>query len=851
MIINAISQTIKKIWKLLLFILVAFIIIILTLKEGIRVETISLPFVKVTQFYIKLDKKLIVNAKDVTIKSTKKEQTSYEEFITLTEYLPFINGLFDSISIQNLSYENNTIHFLYKNDIFYIDSKYLTLDSSISSKQKLLTLHVKEFILKDFDTLLKGKVEIDLKNDKYQFDGEYSISNLSGNATLLLEHNNLFYRIDSKEMETIEPFMEFLNTKVEIEPQINDWVYKNIVAKKYRIEKLEGLFDIKTFDYYPTLIKAIAHTQDIQVRFNPLVAPAHAKEVDVILENDTLTFLAKQASYQGKIVHNPNVYIYNLLNKGSGIIVDIKSNSILDNDIHNILKAFHIDIPLTQTSGTTSSSLILDVDFDPVGIRSVNGVFEFDNADIDLAGLHLYSQKGLIKLENTLITLDDVHMKYQELFDLHVSGDLNLSTLLFQGSTKLESINIDLGKQNLLHVKDKTTDVSFEIKENATEISLHELYTKLIFEKKTSAFIIEDLSAIKQYAPLLQSLDIKEGNATISTQNFKDFIATAKLKNIETPLYKNGLHVKDLNLSINTDGEKFQASALEDKLRINFDKTLKIMLKDLDIQTSFASKESSFKDFDVSVEGISSNILDKNSTKKILNDKFLFKLTPTTMAFKSTYKKSSLDFEKSDEYLYIDSDKMPSDYINAIIGKKVFENGKFHIYIDGKNEENLNGLFFMHDATIKDLKFFNNLMAFINTIPSLATFKNPKFNEKGYEVQDGFINFTRKGNTLAIDDIKLKGYSADISGKGVLFLDTDRLNLELQISTLKSISGAIKNIPILKDIILGEDGRIYTNISVKGTLEQPEISTNIITDTILTPVNIIKRTIQLPFKIFK
>lgn len=142
-------------------------------------------------------------------------------------------------------------------------------------------------------------------------------------------------------------------------------------------------------------------------------------------------------------------------------------------------------------------------------------------------------------------------------------------------------------------------------------------------------------------------------------------------------------------------------------------------------------------------------------------------------------------------------------------------------------------------------------MAFLNTIPALATLKDPKFNEDGYEVQNGFIHFRRDKDILTFTQIKLKGYSADILGKGTYNIKTDSLDLKLQISALKDASKIIKNIPLIKDIILGKDNRIYTNVSIKGSLDKPEIKTYILEDTILLPVNIIKRTLQAPFKLLE
>jgi len=52
-------------------------------------------------------------------------------------------------------------------------------------------------------------------------------------------------------------------------------------------------------------------------------------------------------------------------------------------------------------------------------------------------------------------------------------------------------------------------------------------------------------------------------------------------------------------------------------------------------------------------------------------------------------------------------------------------------------------------------------------------------------------------------------------------------------------------------LILGDDKRISTNVDVSGSLDDPSVETHLILDTLKSPVNIIKRTLELPLGIFK
>jgi hypothetical protein len=392
------------------------------------------------------------------------------------------------------------------------------------------------------------------------------------------------------------------------------------------------------------------------------------------------------------------------------------------------------------------------------------------------------------------------------------------------------------------------SDTLFFIHKNSIQINLLDLDTSLSFLEDGALFEIKSIQNLKRFSELLEELQIKQATASIRTKDYQTFNSTIKAKELESMLYeKNGTNIQNLTLEIQNDSKKFHLTDETNRIKASFENDFKLELENIDIKTDF-SKSNSSLDFNIFVKGKNSTIFDTNSSLSILNDSFTLEQKGDEINFESSYKKGTLKFLNSKEKIFLNANNLGDKYVNALLGKNTFHEGEISLFLDGKSKKDFQGVFFLHEGTLKDLKFFNNIMAFINTIPALATFKSPKFNDNGYEIQDGYISFIRKQNTLTFDEIKLKGHSADISGKGSLTLETNKLDMKLQISTLKDISNAINNIPIIKDILLGEGGRIYTNLSVKGTLDKPEIATHILEDTVLTPVNIIKRALQLPFK---
>ncbi len=850
MIINATSHTMKNIWRffLVIFLFIIFLFVILT--NGINIENLVLPKIKISQLYIKLDKKLIVSMDTLELDIKNDNNTSLSEIKSLIDKLPILYALFKSVSIQNIIYDNKTLHFLYKNEIFFADSDFLTIDSKIVSKDDDIKFKINQMILKDLKIELSGELIVNLKKELLDFKGNFSTFNIDGQVDLKIDNHILYYRLNTKKFKTLKPFMDFLSKKTNMEPLISAWIYKKIVADEYQLHFLEGKFNLDTFDFYPKLMKAKATGKNAIIKFDKNAPNALVNELDVILENDELIFDVKKAEYQGKDVTNTKVYIYHLMTKGAGIVIEIDANTILDDSIHAILHAFNIKVPITQTSGKTEANVKIDIKFLPFGVKSYSGFFKINDANIRLNGLPIYSKNGFIKLDNGMVYLENVNLKYDTLFDIYTSGDLNLTNGIYNSKNIINSLHINFDTINLLHVNDFNTTATMHIQNNGTSIYLDKFKTNLEFLSKNNKVTIDDLSLIYPYSKLMKDFDIKDGELKLETENFIDYKIKTNLKNLNLPLERYGKKIDKLELNITTNNKNLEVISKDKKLQLTKKNGIQFVIRDTDIIFDSSKDDKNIDIGKVTVIGINSNIIDINTSIKIPSTYFTYKLNENNMSFNSNLFEQTILIEKTKNTLYLSSENLTDMFVNTILDKKIFENGSFALHIDGNNSRNFNGTFMLNNTTIKGMSFYNNLMAFIHTIPSLITLKNPGFNEDGYEIIDAFFNFTRVDDILTIDELNIDGKSADITGSGTMNLKTDELNINLQISVFKNLSSIVNNIPIMNYIFLGKDGKMYTQVKIKGTTENPIITTNVIQDTALSPLGIIKRTLETPFRIF-
>lgn len=853
MIIRATSNTIRNIWLSFMFIFFILITVLGTLIYGVTIEVITLPKLKIEQLYIKLDKKLIVSIDYLYIDTPTKNDTSLEESAFVIEHFYLMNQLFKSIHIKKLAYQNETFSLHFEDDIFELQSSQLnTKLNFIRTGKQQFDITLKEATLKDFNLSLMGKLSVDLANKHYTFDGNYTFFEIEGMTALELKNSLLSYHIQSKpfHLEHLDNFMNFVSPKAELDPLIKEWIHQNIVAEQYELHFLEGRINIDTGEYFPLEMRAHAIVKDANVSFAPAVAPAQIREIGISLENDQLSFDVQEALYENHPIQKAEVYLYNLVAKGTGIVVNLFANAPLDDKIHRILHAFHIDVPLTQTSGSIDANVRLDIKFLPFDINAT-GSFSILPSDFTLNNLEMHTNYGKILLDNKHILFEKANMRYKNLFDINVTGNFNTSHERFDGLIDINTLNLNFGEATLLSIHQlKEQEAFLSIDKNGTHMALPSLETKLFFGKDANTFSLNNLTKITPYTPLIKSFGNVEGKALLSTKDFGYYEANVSLTNLTTPLLENREMIKVLDISLTSNTKTLNAHTLDNKLRLHYDANLSLHVKDLNISLPKESDETSLP-IAITITGENVSFEMEESNKSILSEHFTLYAYKDDFTLHSKHYQSDFNVEKKKNTFMLSANTMSEAFTNALLGNYYFHKGNFSLQMEGENSKKNTATFIMQETYIKDLKFFNNLMATINTIPSLLIFSDPNFNQEGYFVKNGYIEFEQKGEEILIHELNLKGSSADIFGSGSINLTNDTLQLKLQIRTLQTFSSIIDLIPIVGGVILGEDKKISTNISVTGSLKDPKIETHLVTDTLMGPVNIIKRTLELPLNLFK
>ncbi|MFV0480941.1 MAG: DUF3971 domain-containing protein, partial [Campylobacteraceae bacterium] len=388
--------------------------------------------------------------KDINISksSSSDDKSSLDSLDSILNSIPMMNLFFDTIDLQNISYEDETIKALYKDDSIFVDSKYLTLKTRIVSyKNRHVVLGIDELILKDYKANLNGTLDADLANDIYSTNIDFGLYGINGNASVTSDGRFVNFEVSTNKVNSIDDFMDNLRLHVNLSEETANWIYKDIKASSYQIISLNGKVDTykNSVDLLEIGGKAIA--KDVNVTFDKSLPAATIELVDIDFRDGGLFFNPTNTTYDGIVVNNASVAIENLIANNKDITIGINiatTNAKLDKKIHNILTAFNVTVPVYQLSGNTDANLTLLITPEPFAL-DINGLFKVTNANITRANVSMYTPIANVKLNNTNITINDSTLVMKPIFNITADTFLDIEKQVMYSNATINSFKVEAG----------------------------------------------------------------------------------------------------------------------------------------------------------------------------------------------------------------------------------------------------------------------------------------------------------------------------------------------------------------------------------------------------------------------
>ena len=807
------------------------------LIQGVSLPSVRLPGAAIEQLYLKLDKKLIVRAKSIRIASKKKSSQKLD----ITPYFRFIDYLekyFQNIAIDHLQIENTSFKVLYQNGVFVMQSDDLLARLRVRHLDKKVLFHLLQFRYIPLGLEISGSGAIKSLQDA-RFRGVFTLEGAKGSVALRMEGDTLSFDASSHTFDNATLAKIFAHLK--LHKDIKEWSYKKVVAKSYRLVHLKGTLT-RSKPLRPDAFTAVVEAKDAKVCFHPKLPPAHIKKILMTYKNDTLYFKLFEPTYEGKDLRGSRVVIHNLTRGRSYIDIFIKTKTPYDASVDRLLAAYGVHIPLRQLSGVTDTAVSVRIWLKNLD-TDIKGHFKVADSLIDLDGVKMQLLSADIELDNDTLLFHPSTVSIDPYVEADVKGFVDLATKRGKVNILAKRMEVKFGQSVLLQGSDIKDTLIIDLTQKL--FALKKLGVDFYFDRN-KRIVARDITRLLPYSEPARKLGVRSGSVTLTIA--KKIALKASLAVPNKVIYKNGHVVNSFTLDAVIDGERTEFR-INDFAQGKFQsKKLTLHLHDLKLHLP---KHESNESLPFDLELIGKRLAISYQKRTLLADSLTLRKNAQTLTLEGRYRKGTYQLHMN-ERIVLRAEALDERFVNALLGKDYIQGGSIDIKAQGPRER-VHGFVHIKGSYIKDLKALNNLFAFFNTIPALITFSDPGYSTHGLFVQKGDIEFfySTPKKVLALKKVHIVSQSITIEGYGALDFAHNTIAMKLDLQTLKNVSNIIKNIPIAGYIILGKDGTISTHVALTGPIDDPKVTTNVAKDTLTAPLNIIKRTLLLPFKIFE
>nr|MBL0708976.1 AsmA-like C-terminal domain-containing protein [Sulfurimonas sp.] len=402
-------------------------------------------------------------------------------------------------------------------------------------------------------------------------------------------------------------------------------------------------------------------------------------------------------------------------------------------------------------------------------------------------------------------------------------------------------------------------DIRLNISSNKTKtkISSEKFYMSFTLKEESWKLSCNSIANLAKNSKLLQDYNISNGIFSIGKdKNKKNIQFTSSIIYPYEVLVLDNEPIKEYKIKGEIEKKtKDIYFKINNVIDVNISKNIEIKAKDIGININEVFRYSNNLKTDIkddTKQGKDIFFNAKNSyiyiskDRHAISDDMEFQYFNNAINAKLKYEKASAVFELKDKKFYLFGENFNDKFMENLFALSKLKDGVLSFSISGSTEK-FAGLLHVKDTTIMDYKILNNMLAFINTIPSLVTFSLPGYSKMGLEVEDAYMKFNYENNTINVENIYLNSKEMDIVGEGSANFKLDTVDLNLNLKS--DLGSGFSKIPLVGFILLDGD-TVSTSMNISGKLSDPDVKSLVAKDIIVAPFNIIKRVITLPFHLF-
>ncbi len=842
----------------LIFLVVLFLALFAWLKYGIHTDHFQVGQYEIDGLYIKLDKKLTLRADKIIIPETKTKP-SFENIDQTFDRIKYLFTYFDYIELDEIAFQNNKLKFLFVDNILYITSDDYEIAGNIERKGKKLIADISLLYIKKEKINIVGKLKYFLNKDRLETEGEFEAYNIKGNFAAFKEDDAVSFAIKSDTFSDLKT----LTGKLPLKEIVKSWISDKITAKEYKLHSLVGKARIadNALKLDLNALRGDATLRHVKIRYKDELDPVISEEVRLTYKNSALYFDLKAPVYKDRNLEGSKVSISNMKKGRIALLhLDLHAKSEADEVVQEILKAYHLNIPVIQKGEAVSADINLTIPLKKkykspqekarhkvkarVDIQLSKGDVSIDKV------LKLPVLSGGVHYDKGVVVLKNVHIK-EKWYEGTVNGNIYLKKK--KADLKLQVRHFHLGNTKETYFDLKNRELVLKIDYGRHIIDIPTLNIKMVRSDKEFMIQLLDLKSIKPY---LKKMDIKidGGKLDIVTKDFETYTYRGTIKRNSCFFYdRNDVCHTQVPCRGKVSKNEFIFQAFNDRLTIDINKaTMRVHNLNIDLKAFFDASEKNMrsggsvtKKKNIRIVGKKSKLRYKEYT--LVTDNYNIRITPNgNIDAIGNLGKDKVKLVKRGKNLTIEALRVSDRLLHPLINFNGLHNGRYTFKSHGDPNKTMHGEIIIEGGVMRDFKAYNNTLAFINTLPALATLHDPGFSKKGFMIKHGIAKYRKIKNKIIFDTIHIEGTSASIVGKGEIDLKKKTINMNLAIQTARELGKVVGSIPVLGYILMGEDKSMTVGLKITGSLSRPVVKTSATKELLKLPLDLIKRTLQSP-----
>ena len=829
----------------LLIIPLLLVVTLYFLREGVTIDSLKIGRFQVEGLYLKLDKKLVANITyfQMPVHNQTMDIATIEKQI---KRLNLLSKYFTKISLDDVMIDGKHYRVIYRDDVFYLSGDLYEVAGTVVPRKGWIEGVIPYLYLKKQNLRWKGQYRYHYRHDVLDANGTFDYQGIRGAIEARRDDKGIGFHLSIEPFGRVNPLLDLVHAN----PKVREWVGKRVQARRYRITTLDGVLTQDTNGTYrlkPLQLQGKGRMEGVTARFKDGLKPLKADAVDVTLKGNVLYGVLTRPTYAKRSLAGSTLYLTNLIGtKARKLHLELKARTPYDQTVARILKAYGIKLPFLQTDGETAIQTTIDTTLGVKKSTKISGTARLKKGGkATFFKTPLTLRGGEVAFDNTQVTLHGVDVDVGWLRTA-LSGTYKYHTKSMKLTADLRTLTLGKKSDPFLHMRHKNKIPIRVNWKKKTTIDLPLYKTKIVLNKpKGFTLTSGDIRPIQPYLKGLP-VPIRGGSVTVKTRDNKHYTFFGKTTWPTSYLYDKKGSITQYPFSGTYNGKSVSLKLLGGRIVYDGGNNL-VKLDHLYIdgkKLMDQNKKGSSASSRIHVKG--TNTLIRYEKYVLLTDRFDLRVHGKSTKFVATKDGDTVRVDLNGNALVVKAHRIKAPMLRALINFGGLSGGHYSLDLRGNLKGTLRGVITIDGGTVSRFKTYNNMIALFNTVPALASLKDPGFSKDGFEVKEGRIEFRVVKNRVYFDMIYVDGKSASISGKGTVSTINGAINMDLAVRTARGIGKLIGSLPIVGYILMGKDKSITTGVKVTGTLENPKVTTNVVMETLLAPFEMMVRTLKSP-----